>query len=370
MTQELHLPLAADQLPEAIRRFCSPDAPERARQMAAKGLVPAKGGDLVAVLLQLASDPTEAIASAARETLDGIPPAVLEAACEAALHPAFLDALAERLRASDEHLERLVGNPATASATIVSIARACCEPIAERVALDEQRILSAPEIIEALYKNKNTRMSTVDRLVDLAVRNGVEVAGIPTFAAHAQAIAGQLIPEPTDEPLPGDTMFADALAADDEGEAVERDQVDGTEEVRDKYKPLAMQILEMSFSEKLRMTTIGNAAARSILVRDSNRVVAMAAVSSPQMTEPEAVAVANSRQVSEDILRFIGNKREWLGSYDIKKSLVLNPKTPVGISMRFLAHLHTADLRNVSRSRGVPTPVKTAAAQRLAKKAH
>ncbi len=367
MTTELTLPLAADQLPETIRRFCAPETPERARQMAAKGLVPAKGGELVAVLLQLTRDPLEAIATAARATLDGVPAPVLEAACDAALHPAFLDALVDHL-GSDEHRERIVGNPATASATIVRLARTCSEHLAERIALDEQRILACPEIIEALYRNKSTRMSTVDRLVDLAVRNDVKVDGIPTFEAHAQAIAGQLIPEPTDEPLPGDALFSEALAADDDGEAVLQDQVDGSEEVRDRYKPLAMQLADMNFAEKLRMTQIGNAATRSILVRDANRIVAMAAIASPQMSEPEAVAIANSRQVSEDILRFIGNKREWLGSYDIKRSLLFNPKTPVGISMRFLSHLHLADLRALSRSRGIPAAVKSAALQRVAKK--
>lgn len=368
MDNVLALPLPTDQLPESIRRFCSVEAPERARQMAAKGLVPAKGGDLVAVLLQLAADASSAIADAARATLGGVPPAVLEAACDAPLHPAFLHALADHVRRDDDLLERLLGNTATAHDTVAGIARSCSERIAERVALDEQRILAAPQIIESLYKNKHTRMSTIDRLIDLAVRNGVKVEGIPTFEAHAQAIAGQLIPEPTDEPLPSDAMFNDAIAADDEDVAVEQDQVEGTEEVREKYKPLAFQIGQMNFAEKLRMTLIGNAAARTLLVRDSNKIVAMAAIASPQVTESEAAGIANSRQVSEEVLRFIGNKREWVGNYEIKKSLMFNPKTPVGISMKYLSHLHVADLRTLAKSRGIPAAIKTAAAQRVAKK--
>ncbi|MBX7195513.1 MAG: hypothetical protein K1X94_25885 [Sandaracinaceae bacterium] len=368
MSIEVALPLAADQLPESIRRFCSPDAPERARQMAAKGLVPAKGGELVAVLLQLAADPSATIADAARATLDGVPPAVIEAACDAALHPAFLHALADRLRSNDDLLERLLGNAAIDHETVSNIARTCSERVAERVALDEQRILAAPRILEALYKNKHTRMSTIDRLVDLAVRNGVQVDGIPTFEAHAQAIAGQLIPEPSEEPLPSDLMFTEALAADDDEDAVEQDAAEGKEEVREKFKPLAFQIGEMNFAEKLRMCLIGNAAARALLVRDSNKIVAMSAIASPQVTEAEATGLANSRQVSEEVLRFIGNKREWVGNYEIKKNLLFNPKTPVGISMKFLSHLHVADLRNLSRSRGIPAAIKTAAAQRVAKK--
>lgn len=336
--------------------------------MAAKGLVPVKGGDLVAVLLQLAHDAVQAIADAARATLDGVPTAVMEAALDAPLHPAFLHALADRSRGNDADLERLLGNAALAGETIASIARTCSESVAERVALNEQRILETPSIIEALYKNKATRMSTVDRLIDLAVRNGVRVDGIPTFDAHAQAIQGQLIPEPSDEPLPGDSIFNEALAADDDGQAVETDKVEGTEEVQEKYKPLAFRVAEMNFGEKLRLTLIGNAAARALLVRDSNKLVALAAIASPQMTENEASAIANSRQVGEEVLRFIGNKREWLGNYEVKKSLVFNPKTPIAVSMKFLAHLHVADIRNLSRSRGIPAALKTAAAQRAAKR--
>ena len=41
------LPLPASELPETIRRFGDPAAPTPARSMAARGLVPVRGGDLV-----------------------------------------------------------------------------------------------------------------------------------------------------------------------------------------------------------------------------------------------------------------------------------------------------------------------------------
>jgi hypothetical protein len=363
------LPLPADQLPESLRRFGDPAGPERARTMAARGLVPVKGGDLVALLLQLAADPIEAIATSAKGTLDGLPATMVEAACDAPLHPSFLDALSDRLLGKDELLERLLANAALADATMARIARTCSERVAERVAINEQRMLASPQIVEALYKNRNTRMSTIDRLIELCVRNGVVLEGIATFQAHADAIAGQLIPEPTDEPLPSDVAFTQALETDDDDpDAVAVDKAEGTEEVKKKFLPLSNQIAEMNVQDKLRLTLTGNAAARALLVRDSNKQVSFAAVASPSTTEAEANNMAHSRQVGEDILRFIGNKREWLGNYELKKALMFNPKTPVGISMKFIAHLHTSDLRDLSRSRGVPAAVKSAALQRLQKK--
>jgi hypothetical protein len=124
----------------------------------------------------------------------------------------------------------------------------------------------------------------------------------------------------------------------------------------------------MTLAEKLRLSLVGNAAARALLVRDPNKVVAMAAISSPQVTEAEAASVACSREVSEDVLRYIGNKREWLGNYEVKRALVFNPKCPVGISLKFLQHLHPSDLRALAQSRGIPAALKNAALQRIAKK--
>jgi hypothetical protein len=362
------LPLSRDELPESLRRFGDPQAPAAARGMAARGLVPLKGADLVMLLLQLAADPTAEISGSARETLVGMPGEVLDAACDAPMPPAFLDALADRVAGSVDRLERIVANASTPDPTVVRIARGCPDRVCERIALNEQRVLGAPEIIEALYKNRHTRMSTVDRLVELAARHGVELKGVHTYQAHVEAIQGQLLPEPGDEPLPGDHIFEEALAADVEGDPIERDAVDGEEKVKEKSMPLSLQISMMSLTEKLRLTLVGNAGARALLVRDRNRLVSMAAISSPMVTEAEAAGIACSRQVGEDILRFIGNRREWLGNYELKKALVFNPKTPMGISMKFLGHLQTADLRSLAKSRGVPASLKTAALQRLPKK--
>jgi len=137
--------------------------------------------------------------------------------------------------------------------------------------------------------------------------------------------------------------------------------------MKEEFVPLQTKLRSMNVGEKIRMALLGNAAARSILVRDPNRVVSMAAISSPAMGESEAKNAAQSREVSEDVLRYIGRKREWLRSYEIKRSLCNNPKTPLALSMTFLAHLRRNDLRALARSRGIPGPLKQAA-KRKAKK--
>jgi len=338
--------------------------------MAARGMVPVKGDEQVMLLLQLSADADEALAKSAKSSLDTLPDNVLLPASEAVLPESFLDRLVEHFRERDDVCERVAANTKTDLGTLEWLALRCTERVSERIAVNEQRLLSAPKIIEALYRNKNTRMSTADRLIELAARNHVEL-DIPTYQAHVEAIKGQLIPEATDELLPSDLDFAQALAEDDDNpEAVRagEDEEAETDEVSERYLPLMMKIRNMTSAEKLRMAMVGNASARAFLVRDKDKAVAYAAISSPAMQEAEVPAIVRSKEVSEDVLRFAGNKREWTKNHEIKHGLVFNPKTPVGISLRFIGHLRDDELRTLSRSRNVSQPLKSAALQRLAAK--
>jgi hypothetical protein len=208
-------------------------------------------------------------------------------------------------------------------------------------------------------------MSTADRLVEFAARSGLDLPGIPTFQAHVEGLQGQLIPEPSDEPLPQDQAFAEAaMEGEEEGADIyERDKVTGAEELKKQFKPLSMAIAEMSKAEKLRLAMVGTAAARSILVRDNNRQISYAAISSPQTGLPEAIDVARSKDVSEEILRFVGNKKDWVKNAEVKHNLVFNPKTPVGVSLKFLGHLRLDELRRLGKSRNVPAQIRSLAAQ-------
>ena len=358
LTEKLPLPL--DALPDAIRRFCDPGGPTPARMMAAKGVVPVRGNDQIFMLAQLGHDADEGVRDAARATLMGMPSTIIQPACEAALHPAVLDFLGKQL-SDAELLGSLVANNATADETVLRVARGAGEMLCERIAVNEQRLLRFPTIIEALYKNRNMRMSTADRLVELAARNNVELTGIPCFKAHVEALEGQLIPEASDEPLPQDEEFQKTLNADSDEDAFEENEEDGKEDVRKKFLPLNMQIMKMNKSEKIRMALVGSVAARAILVRDRNKQIAFSAVSSPQTTLAEATNMAHSKEVSEEILRFIGNKREWIRGQEIKEALVWNPKTPVGVSMKFISHLRLDQLKKLAKSRNVPGQIKAVA---------
>jgi hypothetical protein len=108
-----------------------------------------------------------------------------------------------------------------------------------------------------------------------------------------------------------------------------------------------------------------DAACRKILVRDSNRLVAMTVIRSPRITDMEIQRIAGSTNVCDDVIRYIANSHDRSKDYAVKLALVSNPKCPLGSSLHFLAYLHQDDLRNISRSKNIPGALATAAKKLL-----
>ncbi len=342
------------------------------KMLAAKGVVPGLGpADALTVVYALtyADDPN--VAKAARATLDAPPAPVLEGALRGDLLPQVIDALAPVVMNDEAALPKLLAMRQIGEETLARIASLATERIGEILATNEVLLLKYPKVIEKLYMNRQVRMSTADRLIELAVRNKIEL-DFPAFKEAALAIQNELIPEPSDEPTYDDILFreVDLIAAGTEAvdEDVCEEDEDGEEKVKDKFIPLFAQILNMTVTQKIRRAMLGNGAERMLLVRDTNRLVAEAAAKSPRMTEPEAVRIAASRAVSDDVLRIIATNRDLMKSYQIKMNLVANPRTPFTFASRLIPHLRENDLKNLARSKNVPANVVTTVRAQLARK--
>jgi hypothetical protein len=133
----------------------------------------------------------------------------------------------------------------------------------------------------------------------------------------------------------------------------------------DNVTSLYQKIQTMTVSEKLDLARKASKEARTILMRDSNKLVQLAVVNSPKITESEIIAIAANRQVTEDVLREIGMNREWLRNYQVRLALVNNPKTPLTIAMAQVTYLNQRDLGLLAKSKGVPRPLVIAAESRL-----
>jgi len=138
-------------------------------------------------------------------------------------------------------------------------------------------------------------------------------------------------------------------------------------EEQEKKLSLVTRIQRMDIGEKAKLARDGDQAARSILIKEGNKVVALSVLANPKITQGEIEMIAASRNVSEEILREISNNRDWVKSYTVILALVNNPKTPVGISLTYLPRLLTRDLRFLAKSKGVPEVIRVSA-RKLAQK--
>lgn len=364
--------LEPGQLSPAVARVTGAQVPPPARMMAARGLAPMGPLDLVTAIYQLGFDSDPAIAAAAQQTAAKLPEPALSAALGGAVDPRVIEFFALRMIDRAVLIEKVLLNPLTDDQTFAALAaKLTGERELEIVAGNQQRMMRCPAIIEALYFNRMARMSTVERLLELAVRNGLELTGIPQFkdlaanilgsaaepAAAAPAQGGTATARPPLDAATIDAIFATALDAPLEGEASGELEFGQQHE----QKRHADNLGRLPVNAKIRKATLGTAFERAVLIRDPIRMVADAAIRSPGVNENEAARHAANRNLSEDIIRYIAEKRDWQRSYQIKVALVNNPKCPMAQAMRLLTHLRAGDLRAVARSKNVPAALATAA---------
>ena len=113
------------------------------------------------------------------------------------------------------------------------------------------------------------------------------------------------------------------------------------------------RLYRLNTAEKVITALKGSREERAVLVRDPNRLVASAVLGSPRMTDAEVEAFAGMRNVSDEVLRQIGNNRDWTKRYGVMASLVKNPRTPLGISLGMVSRLNPRDLKGLANDRNV-----------------
>ncbi|OFW16971.1 MAG: hypothetical protein A3F70_17685 [Acidobacteria bacterium RIFCSPLOWO2_12_FULL_67_14] len=126
------------------------------------------------------------------------------------------------------------------------------------------------------------------------------------------------------------------------------------------------KIAAMSPGQRLALAMKGTREERAVLVRDPNKIVAVAVLSSPKITDSEVERIAKMANVSDDVLRIIGQTRAWAKNYSIVAALTKNPKTPIPVSLTLLSRLHEAEVKTLAADRNVPDVIRTAARRRLA----
>lgn len=346
-------------LPEQIRKHVSPEAPAPLKMMAARGMLPVAPEQNLALLYNLHGDSDGEVRQAVTQSIADLPSNILLPVIGQMAHPGVLDWIAD-CRKEPSILEVIITNTATHDHTVARLARRVDTKLCDIIATNQVRLLQAPFIIEELYLNANARMATVDRLVDLAKRNGVRLDGVPALA-EAMESGQDIFNTQSDDPEVQQLLQKEATAAAAEAsmdEDWEHDREDDEDEKKNQAKKsLHHKIGEMSTSEKIRFATVGSRAGLELLIRDPNRLVHMAAVRSPQVKPADIRKWAKDKSVPDNVITYICNQRDWTRHYDVKLALCMNPKTSLREALSLLAYLRTNDLKNLASNRDVPMQV-------------
>ena len=292
----------------AAAPFIGADKPKEDRLKAAAGRVSLPPHDLVLLVYYLCHDPDQEVKRAAVSTLRALDSALLtQLLSDRELHPRILDALAQ-LHFSKPELSHLFANhPMLSEKT--------------------SRFLAERGILP--------------RASGAAAASGAPVA-VEGGEGGADA-AGQ----------GGDGAAPDAAAAAEEEGAVDEE----SEEFQSKYQ----MAQAMGVGDKIKMAMTGDKEWRTILVKDSNKLVSSAAIKNPRMTENEVLAIAKSTVQNEEIMRIICANKEWIKNPQIRKALVVNSKTPLPAALRFVATLSEKELSQLAKSKNVSSVVASQA---------
>lgn len=332
-------------------KYARKDAPVEVRRMAARGALPLEPVELATVLFALAHDPDTEVKTRAGESLELLPESVVAAVLDGPTHPAVLSHLAHVHHTSEAHCEKIALNPAADDSTLAFLATLPLRQVLDIISNNQERLLRSDEIVEAIGANPLTGRAVIDRiLVFLGVDDEDELSGADDISSNdAEAAVRALLGEEMAD-------IARCLVSENDldDEALSNN--------------LFSAVQKMNVIQRIKLARVGGKEARTLLVRDRNKVVSAAVISSPRLTSVEVIAITKSRSVSEEILRMIARNREWTKHYQVKLSLATNPKCPLSEATKFLNYLQDKDLRTIMKSKDVPAAISSHARRILTKK--
>jgi hypothetical protein len=372
----------------AVRAIIGGTAPHQARLAAASGMLPLPQSDLLEVLVALRTSEDAEIAEAANATLASQNPEdLLSAARSEESAPAVLDYLATLSKATRQIYEAVILNQKTSDQAVANLASSTSDgALLELIAVNQQRLVRFPTIIEAILGNADRTQEAERRaretkreffekergaqqiVQELRTRGktaaaeffeaaeltqGLSVEDAWLLAEHIEVSDADLdtswLPSERYEELKGETLEEHAANFK---RVVDNERIE-LGEVPAEHVTLIRRIMFLNAKDRMKLAMKGDREARSILIRDSNRIVATAVIKNPRVTDQEVENIAAMRTVSDDVLRLIALNRNWARSYPIIHNLVRNPRTPLPTVISTLPRIRTKDLKNLTLNRNV-----------------
>ena len=379
-----------------VKAIIEGSAPQPARVAAARGLLPLPQNDLLELLVALVDSEDSEIASAANETLAAEDSADFLIAAKADDTAAsVLTYLATHLVEQREIHEALILNNKTPDHALAVLAATTSDSsLLELLAVNQQRLVRSPELIEAILSN-NARTSEAERraletrreffekergarqIADELRARGKDAAAEffesaelttpdgPLSLDDAWIIAQHI--EVSDADIDDSWLPAeryDELIPETAAEisanlqrVIENERLEGGEVSAERIS-LIRRIMFMTTRDRMKLAMKGDREARSILIRDANKVVSSAVINNPRITDHEVENISAMRTVADEVLRLIALNRTWARSYPIIHNLARNPRAPIPTVINILPRIRTKDLKHLSQNRNVSEAVR------------
>ena len=301
--------------------YLGADKPLPDRLKAAAGEVKLPATDFVLLLYYLCHDPEPEVKRTAMATLRGLDvPFLTHLLSDPQLHPRILDALVQLHVKKTELAPLFAGHPM----------------LSEKAALF---LVGQGEVSDPLQASPDGVDPEPDR-----TRPEEENRNFNRRTAAC----------------PGDQLGGEADELPETDDPVDEE----TEQFKSKYQ-LAQG---MGVGEKIKAAMTGDKEWRTILIKDSNKLVSVAVVKNPRITEGEVLSIAKSAVQNEEIMRVVCANKEWVKSAKIRKALVENIKTPLPAALRFVVTLTEKDLSSLAKNKNVSSVVASQARRLLASK--
>ncbi len=341
---------SAEPVSELLAQIESGEAPAQVLEFAARGLIPLSPSEMARALGTILAKGEATLQALAEESFKALSAAALrEAVTSDGVKPEQLDAIARRT-SETEVLERLIRHKGIPDETLAWLADRI-EPYLQDVLVTNQvRLLAAPVIVERLFENPHLSADIRRRADEFLEEFFLKKEREEDARAAAAGVA-----EVGDDTIPTAAGITPAAAA----AAAESEEV---------HKNLFARLADYTIAQKIRLAWRGTKEERLFLVRDNNRLVAMAVLKSPKTREGDAETIANMKSVSEDVLRALSMRREWMRKYSILVTLVKNPRSPIDATLPLVIRVNHADQKKLAMDRNVPEPIRALARREIARR--
>jgi hypothetical protein len=317
------------------------------QMLVAQGLFPLPPQELVQIQLALAIRDDQELADAARTSLAGLDPKIAADVVADSADPQLLGFFGETM-SHPVVVEAIVQNRAVSVEVLSAIAPKLSPELQEILLLRQDIIVDSPAVLDRLEENPELSAYSQRRIYEFRehlVRAEPEPSArpVPDSASEGE------VEEATKDEV--ETAIAEAKELPADGE---RDEVTGLSDA---------QIRSLPVPVRMKLARGAPRSLRAILVKDKSSVVACAVLNGNALTESEIELIAGNRSVAEEVLTIIAKSRQWSRKYNIVHALIKNPRTSVGMAVRFTSRLSIRDLRNLSRDHNVPEAVRNTAAR-------